>query len=828
MPEKSQTLSLLQLLLFSLLLGWLILAPILVGMFTAALSGSRPSLDQHLLAVLVLALLLLVPYAGFMAMVYRQSQDNLRPLALALLATALYITVAGLIRALAGTETALESVLRLLALTFMATLIGGLALLHAGVPRQRLASVFGLERPPIAGLLLGVGLIALATIVWPITGALGDRYVSQLIMWRALALSLAESLFFWGAILGMISYSLPERKGLAALLAIALYWASTPSMIIPGNDWSKLVLLVSAIPFAGLMVTLRLLTGSVWAGLLFACIYRAAPSLFADPRGEFLVLTQPWQTMAHLWMVLTTGGIALALAAGRTFLARQGTLQRLQTAPVALVTALLLGGIWSGLWLTLGEPGFHNDGFLIIMTEQADLTGAEAIADPIDRRAFVRDRLVETANRTQAPVRQALDEAGFSYRPFYLTNMIQVEGGHHQMAEFAGLPGVDRVMLNPNVRPYPLNFNPPYGETTSTGQGVEWNIDQTGADEVWAMGVTGQGIVVAGQDTGYDWEHPALRQAYRGYQEGQVDHTYNWHDAWTEAAAPFDADRHGTHTMGSILGDDGNGNQVGMAPGAQWIGCRNMRRGLGNPASYTDCMEFFLAPYPQGGDPFTDGDVTMAPHVINNSWGCPDEEGCEDNTLEPAAAALRAAGIMMVASAGNEGPRCQTVAEPPARYDDVFSVGATDNSGQIVGFSSRGPVPGADAMLKPDIAAPGAEIRSSVPGGEYGIASGTSMAGPHVAGLVALIWSANPALIGQIEATEEIIRQTARPVEVSSTCSLQQQASGEASLLEEIEALENPATCACGNVVGIPNQVYGWGEIDALAAVKLALEQKEE
>jgi subtilisin family serine protease len=280
--------------------------------------------------------------------------------------------------------------------------------------------------------------------------------------------------------------------------------------------------------------------------------------------------------------------------------------------------------------------------------------------------------------------------------------------------------------------------------------------------------------------------------------------------------------------MGTVLGDDGQGNQIGMAPGATWIGCRNMQRGLGNPASYTDCMEFFLAPYPLGGNPFADGDVSQAPHVVNNSWGCPDIEGCDDSVLEPAAAALRAAGIMMVVSAGNEGPACQTVDEPPARYDSVFSVGATDGSGSITGFSSRGPV-GANGdlpLLKPDISAPGDNIRSSLPGGGYGTASGTSMAGPHVAGLVALIWSANPALIGQIEATEEIIRQSAKPVPVEAACSLDTPPASDASLLDELDSLASGGACACGGVIGVPNNVFGWGEIDAMRAVELALAWK--
>jgi hypothetical protein len=836
--------SILQLLLFVLLLGWLSLAPILVGIGLTFLPPSWPTAIPPLLAVLGLALLLLLPFTAFVALVYQQRYYSLRltgsralvywqryyslrPLSVALLATALYITVAALIRALPGVGNTQEMILRLLALTFLSALIGGLAMLWGGVPPRGLPQIFGIGRPTAAGLLLALVLIGLATLAWPITGALGDSYAAQLSLLEAIALSLPEALFFWGAILGLLSYSFPQQKALSIFLAVAIYWAFTPSLLVPHNDWSKLVLLLSGIPLACLLAELRLFTGSIWTGLLFTCIYRVAPQLFVDPRGELPLLTQPWQTAARLWMFLAAADLAVALGLGwRYWLARPGMFRRLSPLILALALAFLIWGVWLGLWVTAGEPGFHNDGFLIIMAEQADLSGAEAITDPLARRTFVRERLIETAQRTQAPVRQALDEAGLSYRPFYLINMIRVEGAHRRIADFEHLPGVAQVMLNPNVRPYPLHFELDYSSASEEGQGVEWNISQTGADQVWKRGVTGEGIVVAGQDTGYDWDHPALRGAYRGYGEGKVDHTYNWHDAWSETAAPFDDGQHGTHTMGSILGDDGHGNQIGMAPGAEWIGCRNMQRGLGNPASYTDCMEFFLAPYPQGGDPFTEGEVALAPQIINNSWGCPDEEGCDDTVLEPAAEALRAAGIMMVVSAGNEGPDCQTVDEPPARYDSVFSVGATGPSGQIAGFSSRGPVPDSASLLKPDITAPGENVRSSTPGGGYGVASGTSMAGPHVAGLVALIWSANPALIGQIEATEEIIRQSAKPISVSSACSLEQQASGEDSLLEELEALENPSLCACGGVGGTPNNVSGWGEIDALAAVELALEQK--
>jgi len=385
------------------------------------------------------------------------------------------------------------------------------------------------------------------------------------------------------------------------------------------------------------------------------------------------------------------------------------------------------------------------------------------------------------------------------------------------MRRFADWPGVAQVIRNPNVREYPRHTPLPYGTDTAAPPEVQENLAAIHADEAWALGVMGEGIVVAGQDTGYDWTHPALKSHYRGWDGQRADHDYNWHDAWDDAVVPFDADAHGTHTMGTVLGDDGAGNRTGVAPGAQWIGCRNMRRGFGNPGAYAECMEFFLAPYPHGGDPFAEGEVRLAPHVINNSWGCPDFEGCFPDTLKPAVEALRAAGIMMVVSAGNDGPACATAIEVPANYNAVFSVGAVSNDGDIVGFSSRGPV---DGLIKPDVTAPGAYVRSSVPGGEYRWAGGTSMAGPHVAGLVALLWSANPTLAGDVDATEALICQTALPKPVENVCTVADDVPE-----EPFGALIYNPVCACGDVTGVPNNVYGCGFIDAGSAVRAALGQ---
>ncbi|MBN1992388.1 MAG: S8 family serine peptidase [Anaerolineae bacterium] len=826
-----------QLSLFFLLLGWLICAPILVGILTTFLPDAWPPLLTNGLAVTLLGGLLLLAGGGLAGMAYKRGWSGLRPFALALLLTALYSTVDAFFRA-AGAPNESPYVLplfsaaplRLFGLTLVALALGGIGLLRAGVPSspRMLLHAFGLDRPPPAGLFAALALIALVTIGWPLTGALGDSWVAGLILIQALAAALPDEIFFRGAVLGMLTFNFQHRKGLAALAALLIYVAFTPSLLVPHSDWGKLVLLLSGIPFALMMIELRALTGSIWAGILLAWAYRAAPLLFTDPRVELPLITQPWQTAAHLWMVAGAGILALLLWGGRQWLAARWRWSKLTTAIIALAITVVVWALWLGLWRLRGYPGFHNDGFLIIMVEQADLNGAEKFDDPLARRAFVRDQLLETAQKTQTPARDALAAAGLEYRPFYLINMIEVKGHHRQMDQFADLPGVARVMLNPNVRPYPqpaatLGYA---ASPQDAEQGVEWNINQVQADRVWEMGYNGQGIIVGGQDTGYDWQHPALRRAYRGVNGAEVNHNYNWHDAWGDSDIPFDDDSHGTHTMGIVLGNDGQGNRIGMAPGARWIGCRNMRRGIGNPASYTDCMEFFLAPYPVGGDPFAGGDVSLAPHLVNNSWGCPDFEGCDDEVLQPALDALRAAGMMMVVSAGNEGPACQTANEPPARYDAVFSVGATDRWGDIVGFSSRGPVPNGTPLLKPDIAAPGAEIRSSIPGGWYGLADGTSMASPHVAGLVALLWSANPDLIGHIDRTEEIIRQSARPVAVNTACDIQAQPSATPSLMEQIEALENPHICACGQAVGVPNNVYGWGEIDALAAVKMVLNNR--
>jgi subtilisin family serine protease len=307
------------------------------------------------------------------------------------------------------------------------------------------------------------------------------------------------------------------------------------------------------------------------------------------------------------------------------------------------------------------------------------------------------------------------------------------------------------------------------------------NIEAVKAPKVWnELKTRGENIVIAGADTGFDYRHPALRKKYRGTQVFSINHDYNWRDAITKGGnrqcpakspEPCDDGDHGTHTMGTMVGDDEGENQIGVAPGARWIGCRNMNVGAGTVSTYLDCMEFFIAPYPVGGDSRRDGKPEMAPHIINNSWGCPTSEGCKGDEFVNSIRALKAAGIIFVAAAGNEGPGCGSVGDPPGTYyGDIVSVGALDHrNNTIASFSSRGPS-AFNGAVGIDLVAPGNSVRSTVPGGKYESKAGTSMASPHVAGAIALLWSYRPELLGKVDQTLEQLRKTAIPMTSTLTC----------------------------------------------------------
>ena len=453
--------------------------------------------------------------------------------------------------------------------------------------------------------------------------------------------------------------------------------------------------------------------------------------------------------------------------------------------------------------------------FLILLKEQADVSGSSQFRLKEEKGAFVFEKLKAVAKQTQGPVIAILEEAKANYRSFYIVNAVLAKGGLELIRQLAQLDAVAQVQDNPVV-----NLQEPLADSGAApvsfrDEGVEWGIDKINADDVWAMGYTGQGVIIGGQDTGYDWDHPAIKDSYRGWDGNSTDHNHNWHDAIHEligdpnnanpcgldSAEPCDDHSHGTHTMGTMAGAKSDEDKsIGVAPGARWIACRNMEMGDGTPATYIECFEWFLAPYGLNGE---GADVSYSPHVINNSWSCPESEGCNPSnfaTMQMVVDNLKASGIVVVVSAGNSGSSCETVDTPSAMYENSFSVGATQQNDTIAGFSSRGPVMvDGSGRLKPNVSAPGVGVRSSVLNGGYATFSGTSMAGPHVAGLVALLISAKPELAGQVEEIESIIEQTALPLLSGQDCG---DFSGQA----------------------VPNAVYGYGRVDALAAVLEVLE----
>ncbi len=452
--------------------------------------------------------------------------------------------------------------------------------------------------------------------------------------------------------------------------------------------------------------------------------------------------------------------------------------------------------------------------FLVFLAEQADLSGAILLKTKTEKGAFVYARLFEVASRTQSAIIAALKQSGAQYRPFWIANMIWVRGDRRVVEAMTRRADVRRIYANPRI-PFDAPLEEKLSEkdrlSPASVYGVEENLQKVNADAVWALGHTGEGAVIGGQDTGYAWDHPALKIKYRGWDGSNADHNYNWHDAihadnpmtpvgnpcGFDSFVPCDDDGHGTHTMGIMVGDDGAGNQVGMAPGAKWIACRNMEQGWGSPATYSECYQWFLAPTDLAGN---NPHPYLAPDVINNSWACPSSEGCTDpQVLLQVVNNVRAAGILTVHSAGNRGPTCSSVSNPAAIYDASFTVGNVTIGDVISPSSSRGPViVDGSGRLKPDISAPGTSIRSSIPGGGYGFKSGTSMAGPHVAGLVALLLSAKPELSGQVGEIEEIIQHSAVKLVTDEDC---------------------------GGTSGVvPNNVYGWGRIDALGTILKAFQ----
>ena len=627
---------------------------------------------------------------------------------------------------------------------------------------------------------LPFGLLIAAFGIVPLTiyGSFGSPSDAILSLFAGLAFGLLAAV--WMSDADNVLLNGVGMSGLVALLAASF-----------GYDGSQLILivLVSAFGFAIAALYPSRAAATVATGLI-----AFAGLAFFDPTELTVVLGDiGGLAMKAVGIALLIGwGVSVAALILRQVLGSgsgSGAKRAAGWVGTAVAWIMVIAAFF--LW---GNPGNYGDRLFVIFKDQADISDVASIKNRDERLTEAYTRLTDHANTTQADLRETLDNFGVAYTPYYLENAMEVQGGTLVRLFLMTRPEVDRVIPSPHLRAAPEDSASPGVESAPPADYVGWNIQLIGADRVWEeFGVRGEGIVVGQSDSGVDGNHPAIEKQYRGYN-GSDD--YNWFDPWDGTSSPNDEGGHGTHTMGTILGKNG----IGVAPGAQWIGCVNLDRNLANPALYLDCMQFMLAPFPIGGDPFVDGDPTQAAHVMNNSWGCPDLEGCDPNALLYAANHLRDAGIFVVVSTGNDGPNCETVESPLSLYDSVFSVGAIDQFGNLADFSSRGPVTAdGSGRIKPDIVAPGVDVFSSLPENSYGSNSGTSMAGPHMVGVVALIWSAQPKLIGDIDATEQLIIDTAQPY------------TGDRSL-----------GCFSGDT---PSNAYGFGVVDVYEAVKEALKK---
>lgn len=430
--------------------------------------------------------------------------------------------------------------------------------------------------------------------------------------------------------------------------------------------------------------------------------------------------------------------------------------------------------------------------FLIKFKEQADTKKAakkagtnaskaklSALKAKLAKRSAVVSELRATATLTQEDVIKYLKKEKKNgkvkdFESFYIVNGMAVTATKEIMQKLAGFESVAKVLPNETRQLYKTGVAAPNTSDKKTEKSaktaeekkagtnsIEWNIERVGAPQVWDMGIDGSGTVIANIDTGVQWDHPALKEKYRGFNPANPNspnHEMNWFDATAGRSAPYDDQGHGSHTMGTMVGSEPNGaNQIGVAPGAKWIAVKAFTAAGGTDADLLEAAEWILAPKDAQGNPHPE----MAPDVVNNSWG--GGRGI-DEWYREMVQNWRAAEIFPEFSAGNT-----TIFEPggpgsianPANYPESFATGATDINNKLANFSLQGPSPYGE--VKPDISAPGVNIRSSVPGGAYeGGWNGTSMAGPHVSAVVALLRQVNASLT--VDQIEEILINTATPL----------------------------------------------------------------
>jgi subtilisin family serine protease len=452
------------------------------------------------------------------------------------------------------------------------------------------------------------------------------------------------------------------------------------------------------------------------------------------------------------------------------------------TAPSAEVDSTLTAAVAKG-----GDATFF-----VLLKDQADLSGAKKQKTHAARARAAFKELRANAADSQASLTSFLDKKRIGHQDYWIANAIQVTGDQDLVNELAKRSDVASIVKEQHYKLDSVEAADSEITTSRTGSSAsgddtpEWGVADIGADDVWKQyDDRGEGIVIANVDSGVQYNHPDLVAQYRGNNgDGSFTHDYNWYDPTGQcgtSGVPCDNNGHGTHTMGTMVGRNG----IGVAPNAKWIAAKGCESSSCSDASLLAAGQWILAPTDHNGqNPRPD----LAPNIVNNSWG-----GGDTTFYQDIVEAWNAAGIFEAFAAGNDGDgkTCST-AHAPGSQAPSYGVGAYDSTGTIASFSGFGPSL-VDGSMKPNISAPGVNVRSTWPGSSYNSISGTSMATPHVAGAVALLWSAAPSLIGKIDETRALLDQGARDVDDTH----------------------------CGGTAGM-NNVWGEGKLDILASVDLA------
>ncbi|MEM6379809.1 MAG: S8 family serine peptidase, partial [Bacteroidota bacterium] len=338
-----------------------------------------------------------------------------------------------------------------------------------------------------------------------------------------------------------------------------------------------------------------------------------------------------------------------------------------------------------------------------------------------------------------------------SIKPYWITNMVLVEATGNYLAQLSLHPAVqqieeafvDQIHKGKTSVPEELALVP---------NGREPGLTTIKANKLWEMGYTGYGTKVMIIDTEIDFDHPALRTQFL-YNNVPVEQAYF---GQISGELCFD---HGTTVVGVVLGLDRMTNDtIGVAFNAKYMNGPvpfvdedgNECVPPGERTTSVDALQYALNP---DGNSNTTSDI---PDVINNSYGTPitNSRDCQNPIQRNIYTNLDAAGVSVIFSAGNAGPEEGTLNLQSSLNFDLYTpfvVGSIESNNTISEFSSRGPSLCIDGpnSFKPDVVAPGAEIRTSRPGNGYTSISGTSFSAPYVTGAVLLLKEAFPNLTGR-------------------------------------------------------------------------------